>query len=290
MADSLLEGGTSQPPSAGSGSQGSPSGSENLSQGSSQQTSGSSSSSDWKTNIPEPLRGEKTWEKYKDIGSALQSLHHLEKKIGSSVNIPNEKSSPEEQAAFYEKLGVPKEPKDYGIKEPKLPDGLVWDKDGMSKFADVAHKLRLTPNQVQGVLDYYGNELGSKFQSTTEVRNATEAELKKEWGSKFDERLGEVHSALKSYDGKGDFKALLKEVGIDNDPRTLKFLQGIGQETVEHSQVRGERQNSMTKEDAERKVNEIQKAGHDHALYNKKDPKHDDAVREYKELLILANS
>ena len=256
----------------------------------SSQPNSSPQGADWKTHIPEALRGEKTWDKYKDVGSALQSLHHLEKKIGSSVSVPTEKSTPEETAAFYEKLGVPKDSKGYTFTEPKLPDGIVWEKEGLTAFTDVAHKLHLTPAQVQGVLDYYGQAIGSKYQGTAEARTATETELKKEWGQGYDERLGEVHAALKSYDGKGEFKALLKEAGLDNDPRTLRFLQSIGSETREHSHVNGERQEQMTKEDAQRKVDEIQKAGPDHPLYNKKDPKHKDAVNEYRELLTAANS
>ena len=282
MAESLLEG---QGGKQESSSQDSPPKNDGSQQNSSQQNA-----NDWRQHIPEPLRGEKSWEKYKDVGSALQSLHHLEKKLGSSVSIPTEKSTPEETAAFYEKLGVPKDSKGYTITEPKLPEGITWDKDGLSAFTEVAHKLHLTPAQVQGVLDYYGSQLGSKFQSTVEARSATEAELRKEWGNEFDARLGEVHSALKSYKAGEDFKAALKEAGIDNDPRTLRFLQAVGSETGEHSHVQGERQNAMTKEDAQRKVKEIETAGPDHPLYNKKDPKHKDAVNEYKELLTAAYS
>lgn len=290
MADSLLDGGTSQAASAEPSSPSSPSASENLSPESSQPTSDARSTSDWKTFIPETLRGEKTWDKYKDVSSALQSLHHLEKKIGTTVSIPNEKSSDADVAAFYEKLGVPKDPSAYTFNEPKLPDGITWDKDSLGQFTNVAHKLKMTPAQVQGVLDYYGNTLGSKFQGTADVYKNTEAALKQEWGSGFSERLGEVHTALKAYDNKGDFKTAMKEAGLDNDPRVLKFLQSIGKDSGEHQHVRGERQTSMTKSEAERKIKELQSAGHDHALYNKKDPRHEDAVKEYKELLLFANA
>lgn len=286
MGDSLLDGGGANPgQSGGSGSPDSQPRSGDSSPGSSGQ-----SASDWKVHIPEPLRGEKTWEKYKDIGGALQSLHHLEKKIGSSVNLPTEKSTPEEAAAFYEKLGVPKEAKGYTYNEPKLPDGVAWDKDGLGKFTEVAHKLHMTPGQVQGVLDYYGEALGSKFQGAAAVRSETETALKQEWGRSYDDRLGEARSALQAYDGKGEFKALLKDSGLDNDPRTLRFLQSIGAETNEHAHVNGERQESMTKEEAQRKIREIETANVEHPLYNKKDPKHKDAVVEYGELLKLAHS
>ena len=270
---------------AGSPPPGTPPPGEGAQQKSSQQSSG-----DWRANIPEAIRGEKMWDKHKDIGSALTSLHQLEKKLGSSISPINDKSTPEEVSAFYEKLGVPKEAKDYKITEPKLPEGLSWDKDGIGKFTEVAHKLHLTPAQVQGVLDYYGESLGSKFQSVVEAHSKGSSELKKEWGDSFDERLSESHAALASYDPKGEFKALMKEIGADNDPRLIRFLQRIGSETGEHKAINGEKQETMTKEEAIKKAEEFEKADRSHPLHNKKDPKHADAVREYGEVLKLATS
>ncbi len=285
MSESLLDSGSGPAQSGESGSPDSPPKNDGASRELSQPNA-----SDWRAHIPEPLRGEKTWDKYKDVGSALQSLHHLEKKIGGSVNVPTEKSTPEETTAFYEKLGVPKEAKGYAFTEPKLPDGIVWEKEGLGKFAETAHNLHLTPAQVQGVLDYYGEAIGAKFQSTAAVRTATETALKQEWGPRFDDRLGEAHAALQSYDGAGEFKTLLKEAGLDNDARTLRFLQSIGAETREHTHINGERRDSMTKEEAQKKVADIQTAGNEHPLYNKSNPKHREAVTEYGELLKLAHA
>lgn len=292
MADSLLDGAGNGSQQGQQGQQQNAGGSQesHSSGASSQQGSLQQAASDWRQHIPEDLRGEKGWEKYKDLPSALKSLHHAEKRLGASVVVPNEKSNPEEVQAFYEKLGVPKVHTEYKFSEPKLPEGISWDKDGLGKFTEVAHKLKLNPAQLQGVLDYYGESLGAKFQSVIDAHTSGTAALKEEWGTDFDTRLSESHRALSAYDPKGEFKALMRELGADNDPRALRFLQRIGAETGEHTAAQGEKQEAMTKEEAQRKVDEFQKADRTHPLLNKKDPKHEDAVKEYREALILANS
>ena len=292
MGESLLDGVGSGTPQGQQGQQQNGDGSQGSqhSGASSQPGSSQPNGSDWRQHIPEDLRNEKGWDKYKDLPSALKSLHHAEKRMGSSVAIPSEKSTPEEVSAFYEKLGVPKAHTEYKYNEPKLPEGVSWDKDGLSKFTETAHKLKLNPVQLQGVLDYYGETVSQRFHGAVEAHAKGTEALKGEWGESFDTKLSESHGALKAYDPQGEFKQLMVEIGADNDPRALRFLQRIGAETGEHTAIKGERQESMTREDAQRKVDDFQKVDKSHPLYNKRDPKHNDVVKEYREALILANS
>lgn len=242
---------------------------------------------DWKQQIPESIRGEKTWEKHKDIGSALQSLHHLEKKLGSAVNIPGENATPEEIASYREKIGVPKEANGYKYDTVKLPGEHKWDEGGMGEFSGVAHKLGLTPDQHKGLLEYYGASLGYVHEANAKAYSDGEAALKTEWGSQFDENLALAGIGLKSYDESGAFKASLVEAGVANHPAVLKFLHGVGAEVGEDRVANGEKKDIMTKEEAERAIRAIE-IDAKHALHNKKDPAHSDAVKQYGELLKLS--
>jgi hypothetical protein len=244
------------------------------------------SAPEWHQHIPEDLRGEKTWEKYKDLPSALKSLHHAEKKIGSTLQVPTDKSTPEEIAAFREKLGVPKDPKEYKVDEVKLPGEGKWDEAGIGIFNDVAHKLGLTPAQHKGLLEYYSGQLGKLHESGDAAYAEAEKTLKEEWGTKYDANLASVGAGLAAHDPKGEVKDLLKSAGLDNHPAILRFMHSIGSEVGEDKIINGEKPEAMTKEDAEKKLKEIRNTP-DHPLFDKKHVGHKDAVKDYEELLKL---
>jgi hypothetical protein len=255
--------------------------------GSSQQNLSGQSGNDWRAQIPEDVRGEKLWEKYKDPGSAFKSLAHLEKKLGSAVNIPGEKATPEEIAAFREKLGVPKDVSGYKVDSVKLPGEYKWDDTNLGAFNKAAHDLGLTPAQHAGVLNYYSQALGQHEEGKVKDFTAGESALKEKWGTQWDQRIAEAGTAINTYDADGAVKQLLKDRGLANHPAVLEFLQRVGSELGEDKIVNGEKPKGMTKEDAEAKVKEIHQSS-DHPLYNRKDPKHNDAVKEYAELLKAA--
>lgn len=79
------------------------------------------------------------------------------------VKVPGQDASDEERAAYYKAIGVPDDPKGYGIKAPEqLPDGVSWD-DGLSeKFASAAHQAGLTPAQAAKLTEWQVGIVGEQ--------------------------------------------------------------------------------------------------------------------------------
>lgn len=210
---------------------------------------------DW---IPQDLRSEKIWDKHKDVGSALKSLVHLEKKLGTSVSIPNDKSSPEEVSAFRERLGVPKEATGYK-NEVVLPGEAQWDEAGLGEFNAVAHKLGLTPAQHKGMLEYYGASLGKVQEAGAKAYADGEAALRESWGKDYDSNLAAAGAGLKAYDNNGAVRQLLKDAGLANHPAILEFMCKVGLEVGEDSTINGDGRREMEKEEAQKNIQAIQR-------------------------------
>jgi len=96
---------------------------------------------------------EKFWRDDKaDIESLAKSYHGLEQLLGKkahAVAVPNEKSTPEEVAAYRKALGIPESPDKYDVKPERLPEGVAWDDATAKRVAEVAHKHNIPPSAVK---------------------------------------------------------------------------------------------------------------------------------------------
>ena len=101
--------------------------------------------------IPEELREHPSLSANKRCCNLARSYVNAQRLIGSD-KVPLPKNPTEEDLDnIYSKLGRPETPQGY-----ELPvDGNVITEEVASAYADIAHNLRLTPQQAQGVLDYY---------------------------------------------------------------------------------------------------------------------------------------
>jgi hypothetical protein len=124
----------------------------------------------------------------KDIA---KTAFEQQKLLGSSVRIPGEKATEEERAAFLDKLGRPKEAKDYSFEPPKdLPEDLPYDGERAAEFKGVAHTLGLTDSQAKGLHDWFAGKTVEDFKAmgagNAEKQLSTAKEqtaiLVKEWG------------------------------------------------------------------------------------------------------------
>ncbi len=146
--------------------------------------------------LPENLREHgKHFSKYNDPLQALQHTLNLQQLLGKkadAVVIPPHNASPEEWDPVLKRLGVPDSPDGYGLKIPEnLPPGVTVDEAELKGFAELAHKARLTPQQV-AILQQYDLDRAAKGASGGEEKAiAYEKEifakqkeiLTKEWGN-----------------------------------------------------------------------------------------------------------
>lgn len=167
---------------------------------------------------------------FKDAKSIAKTAFEQQKLIGSSIRVPGKDATPEEITAFREKLGTPKEAKDYEFAPPKdLPEDLPYDGERADAFRAEAHKLGLTKEQAKGLHDWFANTTVKDFQSMgaqsaekqVAVAKGETDKLTKLWGP----LEGEQMRVNLSYADK-----VLREVGGDEALAEFQRVGLIGNE------------------------------------------------------------
>jgi len=139
--------------------------------------------------IPEELREHPSISPIKDVENLARSYVNAQRLIGADKIAVPVNPTDEDLDRIYDRLGRPETPKDYGFDV----DGNVITEELAANYADVAHKLRLTPDQAKGVLDYYRSTVeqeGAQSLELAEVaKEQTVQSLRQEWGRAFDQKV-----------------------------------------------------------------------------------------------------
>ena len=150
---------------------------------------------------------EKFWDPEKGAiktDDVLKSYTELEKAIGKpKYGVPPTDAPPEQQAEFYKALGVPETPEAYGLKPPEgFPEHMgEYMTDTLNEYVKVAHDLKLTPKQAEGLQKWYDNmamqlgEAGQKAQ--TAEAQASQAKLTEHFTKLFGNQTGEAVARVK---------------------------------------------------------------------------------------------
>jgi len=149
--------------------------------------------------IPEELRDHPSLSPIKDVENLARSYVNAQKLIGADkIPLPVNPTD-EDLDRIYSRLGRPETSDGYEIKA----DGNIITEDIAKEYSDMAHKLRLSPQQASGILEYY-QSLASQSESSMEERDAqvmqdTELSLKKEWGDNFSNKLSMAKEVVESF-------------------------------------------------------------------------------------------
>ena len=139
--------------------------------------------------IPEELRQHPSISPIKDVENLARSYVNAQRLIGADKIAVPVNPTDEDLDRIYDRLGRPETPKDYRFDV----DGNVITEELAANYADVAHKLRLTPDQAKGVLDYYRSTVeqeGAQSLELAEVaKEQTVQSLRQEWGRAFDQKV-----------------------------------------------------------------------------------------------------
>lgn len=130
---------------------------------------------------------------FSDINGLLKSYNESQSYIGGAVKIPTDKSTDEERAAFYAKLGRPESADKY---EWQPPEGISVEgvTDGeFKKFKDLAFEAGLSNKQLGAVMGGWSEIVKSlqakQAQFLSEQSEQTTAALKKEWGDEYQQKF-----------------------------------------------------------------------------------------------------
>ncbi len=226
--------------------------------------------------IPEELREHPSLSPIKDVGNLARSYVNAQRLIGSD-KVPLPKNPTDEDLDnIYSKLGRPDTADGYQL----AVDGNVITEDIAKNYADIAHNLRLTPQQAQGVLDYYKSSVAQSAeaaqQQVEQQAEQTAAELQKEWGQAFEQKVTAAKEVVEQFGGT-DLLQMKLEDGtlIGNHPAFIKAFAAMGEfkstVTSEDTVSENATNKAYTPQMAQQEVDSIMN-DKQHAYWNRKDP------------------
>ena len=250
-------------------------------------------SGDWFSRLPPEMQTDKALLPFKgksetDLATSLSSAQKL---VSSSIRLPGEKDTPEQRAAKLDdianKTGRPATFDAYQITPPVLPENVTWDPAMAESFKPLAHGLRLTQDQVTGLVQWQAQQAVAQHQAQEAARATWQAELTKEWGPNYQTNKAMAIRGLTEYGGRvlgeADAKGLLDlldQSGLGDHPALVKIFAAIGADHNEGSLVTGE----GTVPTAESLETEIAKVQALPEFMDSKHPQHDAVMGKYLEL------
>lgn len=233
--------------------------------------------------------------KFTTFGGLSGSYVNLERTMSSQdrITVPGPDATEEEVSAFHAKIGRPEKPEDYSV---DLPDALkksVFDEESVGEFKSLAHKLGLTPAQMEGLTGWYGPKfekvIGDAESQRQQQHDDGVAALKKEWGADYDAKLAAAERGAAAAGMTAEDLANNPE--LSNSPAYIKAMAKVG-EMVDEKPANAIRQQAgkmgiNTPEEALAKIAEI-RADLKHPYHHGKDPRNAAAQREMDLLYAIA--
>jgi hypothetical protein len=171
------------------------------------------------------------------------------------------------------------------LRRPQLPQGVTYDESLEKAALPVAHKLGLTPQQLQGLLDFYAGHQGQSFQTAMRGRGDEQlqsvGQLQQEWGPTYDAKVSQAARAARYFGGQS-LVNFLNESGMGNNPELVRTFAKIGSMMTEDTLKIGKSQGfSMTPDEARREANKLMAS----EAYTKRDhPEHGSVVEHVQHL------
>lgn len=157
----------------------------------------------WLDRLPEEFKDSKQiLGQFKDPAAMAKTLVNQQRLLGKKADaiiVPNDKSSPEEWAAFRSKIGVPENADAYSVRPKDLPQGVEWDEGQAKEFNKFAHEKGLTPAQAEALM-HWDAQRGFQQAQAAQQQVAAEfeagkKELAEAWGDKYDTNMAVVKRA-----------------------------------------------------------------------------------------------
>ena len=200
---------------------------------------------DFKTALPEELRKHEGLGKINTLEDMTRSYIAAQRMIGrdptSLTELPKADAKLEERLAVLGKLGAPEKADGYKLALPEgspevIGQALALDTPLGKAFLDTAVKLKMLPEQVQGIYGMLASHLG---QAATEMAGKTEADhaaniaaLKTEAGPAFDDWIKAATFGISKLGGD-PLRDVLNAAGLGTNPLVVKALMTAGKMMAE---------------------------------------------------------
>ena len=246
---------------------------------------------DWKANLSDEIRADKSLENIKDIEGLAKSYVHAQKLVGSDkIPVPNKFATDKDWDAVYEKLGRPADAAGYKY---DLPEDQKIDEASLKNFSDQAHKLGLLPGQANGMVKFYNEMTAASLQEQDSVavaaREASTSELKKEWGQAYDQKVSQAANLAQSVGANELLNANMADgTKLGDHPVMIKAFAQLAGKMGEDSITQSSGPTFQTPAQLEKDIGELTMPGS--AYWDKNHPNHKLAVEEVLALREQKNS
>ena len=253
-------------------------------------------SDDWRSNIPEDIRGHKSFETINDVGALAKSFINAQSMIGrEQVPIPGKYATDDDWKAVDARLGRPETPAGYEL-ENNIAEGMTDMPEMLDGFRAAAHEVGLRPGQAQGLLNWYNEQMGGQVEvdsgQVDQIRENATMELKREYGPAFDDRISNASAVLQEF-GQADLADVQLADGsaLGDHPEMVRmmvnvsqFISGkIGEDTLEGMKSSG----AMTPNDIEARIGEVIGKPGEGPYWERRHPGHEAAKAEVTRLMHM---
>lgn len=183
--------------------------------------------------LPEEFRADPIFANFDDWGGVAKSYANAAKLVGMDKNqilaMPKE-NTPEAMAPIWDKLGRPADTKGYDIEQYKE----VLPPEVLGKYADIAHKNGVSKSAFNSMISEFVNEsvTGQKLMAEQQEQQIGQwqAEVKKEFGAAYDDKLNFAKKAVESF---GLTDVIKENPTMFEHPAIIKAFVAIGEKTSE---------------------------------------------------------
>lgn len=217
-----------------------------------------------------------------ESGDALaKGYTELSKMLGQDkVVLPKEGENYDAQMdELMTKLGMPENAEGYGLQDIDLKEQGIDAVIPVGEFSKVARDLRMTPTQVQGVLDYYKEDIiNNNAQSAEQVNdavNTAKVELRKEYGAAYEANMQAASGVFKNH-----FPSL-EGTDLANNPQFVRDLVKLSKNFGETKLGEAPKGGAMSPAEASAEKSKLMNSP---AYTNQLDPEHDSVVEKVRTL------
>ena len=261
-----------------------------MSEGATQQEAGSqpeaseTASVSFLDTLPEDIRGEPSLKNFTDTAALAKSYISAQNMIGKDkIPIPGQSATEEEWNEVYSKLGRPSQSADYNFKNVEN-----FEEAGLEFFRDIAFANGLSAKQAEGIaksLTEKTSEADQEYQTHTETLvNEGIAELEKEWGQAYDQKITLGLQAAKTLDAQQMLSNLVLQDGrkLGEVPEIIRLFVDLGGKLAEDNLIGEVDQSLPTPKKLQKEYEEITRK--DGPYWDAKHPLHEKYVDQAQEI------
>jgi len=178
----------------------------------------------------------KGWESPADLLTSYRSLEKYQMKSPDIIELPGVDADEDAMNQFYDRLGRPSDPSQYGFEAPENADPELMD-----WFGNTAHRYGLSEKQAKGLFNEWNEMTGAKMenlQHEMKVQGENDINnLKKEWGGDYDKMVNAGRLAANGLGyGEEQLSSLEEKMGTGE---MLKLFATLGSKMGEDSFATG---------------------------------------------------